>query len=166
MSTRFLLEIALIFGWTLLGVALSADKPDYSGTWALDKERSFINPPGFDQTMKVTQNGDVVRLEGKQTTSRGESAISELYTLDGKEVDFSPATGPAGAKGKRKAFWLVDGRSFVVNDTIITESASETTTQQVIRKWRLTSDGTLTIDYYFDGPRGQGESKRVFMRKP
>jgi len=153
----------------LLGVirtGFSAEKPDFSGNWALDKERSFSNPPGFDQTMKVTQTGDVVKLDGKQTTAKGETAVSETYTLDGKEVDFTPPGNAPGAKGKRKSFWLADGRSFVINDTITTESPSGPTTQQVIRKWRLSSDGSLVIDYHFDGPRGQGESKRVFVRKP
>jgi hypothetical protein len=150
----------------VLEIAFSAEKPDFSGNWALDKERSFSNPPGFDQTMKVTQTGDVVKLDGKQTTAKGDTAVSEAYTLDGKEVDFTPAGGAPGAKGKRKSFWLADGRSFVVNDTITTESPAGPVTQQVIRKWRLSSDGSLVIDYYFDGPRGQGESKRVFVRKP
>ena len=159
--------IASLFA--LVGVlanGLSAEKPDYSGSWALDKERSFSNPPGFDQTMKVTQSGDVVKLDGKQTTAKGETAVSETYTLDGKEVDFTPPGNAPGAKGKRKSFWLADGPSFVINDTITTESASGPATQHVIRKWRLSSDGSLVIDYHFDGPRGQGESKRVFVRKP
>ena len=39
-------------------------------------------------------------------------------------------------------------------------------TQQVLRKWMLSADGTtLTVDYHFDTPRGSGESKRVFRRK-
>ena len=159
--------IASLFA--LVGVlanGLSAEKPDYSGSWALDKERSFSNPAGFDQTMKVVQTGDLVKLDGKQTTAKGETSVSEAYTLDGKEVDFTPAGGAPGAKGKRKSFWLADGRSFVINDTITTESASGPATQQVIRKWRLSSDGSLVIDYHFDGPRGQGESKGRFVRKP
>jgi len=158
------IEIFIIFVFSSVG--LCSDKPDYRGTWVLDKERSFSNPSGFDQQMSITQKGEVVKLEGKQTTAKGETVISESYTLDAKEVDFTPTPAAPGTKGKRKSFWLADGRSFVVNDTITTESASGQVTQQVIRKWRLSSDGaTLTIDYHFDSPRVQGESKRVFVRK-
>src|SRR5262245_4058534 len=149
----------------VLEIGFSSEKPDYSGTWVLDKERSFSNPPGFDQSMKVAQIADVIKLEGKQATAKGDTAISETYTLDGKEVDFTPAAGAPGSKGKRASSWLADGRSFVVSDTITTQSASGSVTQQVIRKWRLSSDGSLVIDYYFDGPKAQGESKRVFARK-
>jgi hypothetical protein len=39
-------------------------------------------------------------------------------------------------------------------------------TQQITRKWLLSADGnTLTVDYYFDTPRGAFEGKRVFVRK-
>jgi hypothetical protein len=160
----FIVLIVLVF---LGSASLSSDKPDYSGTWVLDKNRSFSNPAGFDQQMSVTQKGEVLKLAGKHITPKGETVTDESYTLDGKEVDFTPTAGPPGAKGRRKSFWLADGRSFVVTDTITTESASGLATQEVIRKWRLSSDrATLTIDYHFDGPRGQGESKRVFVRKP
>ncbi|NUM77350.1 hypothetical protein HUU40_23575, partial [candidate division KSB1 bacterium] len=36
----------------LLGVlSFAADKPNFSGTWVLDKDKSFSNPAGLEQTM-------------------------------------------------------------------------------------------------------------------
>ena len=151
----------------LLGVfSFAADKPNFSGTWVLDKDKSFSNPPGFDQTMTVTHTGDLMKIQGKQTSTRGEVILDENYTLDNKQNDFTPQN-PPNAKGKRKAYWLPNDKGVIVEDEIITESPEgAATTQSVMRKWLLSPDGsTLTIDYYFDGPRGSFESKRVFVRK-
>lgn len=157
-----LLSLVLLF----VVFSFAADKPNFSGTWVLDKNKSFSNPPGFDQTMTVTHNGDQIKIEGKQTTARGESPINESYTLDGKPTDFTPPN-PPNAKGRRKASWLPNNRGFIVEDEITVEAPSGPTTQQITRKWLLAADGnTLTIDYYFDRPTGSGESKRVFVKKP
>jgi hypothetical protein len=143
----------------------AADKPNFSGTWTLDKDKSFSNPPGLEQTMTITHNGDQIKLEGKQKTTRGEIDLNESYTLDGKETDFTPPS-PPNAKGKRKAYWLPNNKGIVVEDEITTDSPNGAVTQQITRKWLLSADGsTLTVDYYFDTPRGAVEGKRVFMRK-
>lgn len=151
----------------LLGVlGLAADKPNFSGTWVLDKDKSFSNPPGLEQTMTITHNGDQIKLEGKQKTARGEVDLNESYTLDGKQTDFTPPN-PPNAKGKRKASWLPNNKGILIEDEIVSTSPEgQEVTQQITRKWQLSTDGsTLTIDYYFDGPRGSFESKRVFVRK-
>lgn len=147
-------------------IALALSKPDFSGAWVLDKNRSFSNPPGWEQTLTVVHTGDQIKLESKQVTARGEQAINETYTLDGKETEFAPAGAQPGAKGKRKASWLPEGRGVVIEDHITSESAKGPVTQQVTRKWTLSPDGsTLTVDYYFDDQRGSFEAKRVFVKK-
>ncbi len=150
----------------LLGVyGFAADKSNFSGTWTLDKDKSFSNPPGLEQTMTITHNGDQIKLEGKQKSARGEVDLNESYTLDGKETDFTPPS-PPNAKGRRKAYWLPNNKGIVVEDEITTESSNGAVTQQIMRKWLLSADGsTLTIDYYFDTPRGPFEGKRVFVKK-
>ena len=130
---------ALLALMVVLKIGFSAEKP--ITTWVLDKERSFSNPPGLDQMMRVAHSGDVIKLDGKQTTAKGETAISETYTMDGKEVDFTPAAGPPGAKGKRKSFWLADGRSFV--DTITTESPAGSVPNK-----KIASGGFLRMDLW------------------
>ncbi len=159
-------KTALLSLATLLGVfSFAAERPNFSGAWVLDKDKSFSNPPGFDQTMTVTHNGDQIKVEGKLTTARGEVAINESYTVDGKQAEFTPPN-PPNAKGKRKASWLPNNRGFIIEDEITSDSQNGPVTQNITRKWLLSPDGsTLTIDYYFDGPRGAGESKRVFVRK-
>ncbi|HEU4387849.1 MAG TPA: hypothetical protein VFV34_08635 [Blastocatellia bacterium] len=146
--------------------AIASEKPDFSGAWALDQDRSFSNPPGFNQTMTVTQNGNEIKLDAKVTTAQGEQAISERFILDGQERDFTPPAGPQGAKGRRKAYWLPGDRGIVVEDQVTTDSPSGPVSQSTIRKWILSADGkTLTADYFIDSPRGSGQSKRIFVRK-
>ena len=145
-------------------IALAASKPNFTGTWVMDKDRSFSNPPGLEQTLTIVHTGDQIKLESKQKTAQGERVINETYTLDGIEADFTPAQPEA--KGKRNANWLPDGRGIVINDTITSTSPKGPLVQQITRKWTLSTDGsTLTIDYYVDDQRGSFESRRVFVKK-
>ena len=159
---------AIILAFMLVSfsfVAVAASKPDFSGTWVLDKDRSFSNPPGLEQTLTIVQTGDLIKLESKQKTAQGERVINETYSLDGKEAEFTPTGGQPDAKGKRSASWLPDGR-IIINDRITSTTPKGPATQQITRKWTLSADGrTLTIDYYIDDQRGSFESKRIFVKQ-
>jgi hypothetical protein len=150
----------------LLQIVSALSKPDFSGTWVLDVNRSFSNPPGLEQTLMVAQTGDQIKVETRLKTQQGEQTINEAYTLDGKEVDFTPPSTQPGAKGKRKAAWLSDGRRIVIDDVVTSDSPNGPVTRKTTRKWTLSTDGsTLTVDYYFDDQRGSFEAKRVFVKK-
>lgn len=158
--------LAVVFS---LGFGAPADKPDFSGAWTMDRSRSISQPPGIDQTMTVVHVGDKIELETKLITAQGERVIKDVYTLDGKEVEFTPQglQGPVGkATGKRTAKWLPRGNGIVVNEESTIETDKGPVTSQLTRKWILSPDGmTLTIDMYHDTPNGQFETKRVFSRK-
>jgi hypothetical protein len=135
-------------------------KPNFSGTWVMDTTRSFSNPAGLEQTMTVTQDGDKITLDAKLKTQQGERTINEQYTVNGQEAAFSPPPAPDGktVTGKRTASWLPDNRGMLVVEVV----GEQTTT----RKWSLSGDGSsLTVDYFFDTPRGSFEAKRVFAKK-
>jgi hypothetical protein len=151
----------------LLQVALALPKPDFSGTWVMDTNRSFSNPPGLEQTLMVAHTNDQIKVESKlKTQQQGEQTINETYTLDGKETEFAPLGAPPGAKGKRTASWLPGGRGAVIEDVVTSDSPNGPVTRKTIRKWTLSPDGhTLTVDYYFDDQRGSFEAKRVFVKK-
>jgi len=151
----------------LLQVAVAVGKPDFSGTWVLDKNRSFSNPPGLEQTLNIVHAGDQIKLDSKVVTARGEQTINESYTLDGKESDFTPVGGQPGARGRRTSSWLPDGRRIIISDEITSDSPNGPVKQKIMRKWTLSADGsTLTVDYFFDNPGGVSyEAKRVFVKK-
>jgi hypothetical protein len=159
-----LMVVAVVFS---LGFSALADKPDFSGSWALDKNRSIGLPPGMDQTMTVVQSGDKIELETKLVTAQGERVIKDVYTLDGKEAEFT-LQGPQGpvGKGKRTAKWLPRGNGIVVSEETTVETPKGPVTSQLTRKWILSPDGTtLTIAMYHDTPNGQFETKRIFIKK-
>jgi hypothetical protein len=162
MSSMTILALAVM--WP--GMA-AAQKPDFNGTWVMDRSRSIGMPPGMDQTMTVKQTGDHIEHETKLVTAQGERVLKDSYTLDGKEVEFTPQgmNGPTG-KGKRKATWLPRGNGIVVNEESTTEGEKGPVTSQLARKWILSPDGTtLTIDMYYDTPNGSYETKRIFLKK-
>jgi hypothetical protein len=142
-------------------ICFAAAKPDFSGKWVLDKDRSFSNPAGLEQTMNITQTGDQIRMEAHVKTKGGEQDVIDTYTVDGKEVDFTPKA-PPNAKGKRKASWLPNGQGILIEDVV---SVDNQTVNQLTRKWILSPDGKrLTIDFYTDDQKMSYESKRVFTK--
>ncbi len=165
----------LIAGVAFAAIALSlvavAAKPDFSGSWSMDRARSFGMPGNMNQTMVVKHTGDSIELETKLMQPNNERVVKDNYLLDGKEHDFTPPAppnAPADApvpKGKRTANWLPAGNGIVVNETTTTETPKGTVTNQLTRKWTLTSDGELIIDMYIDGPNGSFETKRIFKRQ-
>ena len=107
----------------LLQIALALPKPDFSGTWVMDTNRSFSNPPGLEQTLMVVHASDQIKVESKlKTQQQGEQTINETYTLDGKETEFVPPGAQPGAKGKRKASWLPGARGAVIEDLVTSDS--------------------------------------------
>ena len=164
MKLKFSCSVVVI---CLSVIAVAAPKPDFSGTWVMDVNRSFSNPPGLEQTLAVVHTGDQIKVDARiKTQQQGEQTINETYTLDGKETEFTPPGAQAGAKGNRKASWLPDGRGAIIEDVVTSDSPNGPVTRKTMRKWALSPDGsTLTVDYYFDDQRGSFEAKRVFMKK-
>ena len=145
-------------------MAQAASKPDFSGVWVLDKDRSFSNPAGLDQKMTIVHTGDEVKLSAHVKTAQAEQDVSETWVLDGQARPFAPTA--ANSKGTRKASWMPGDRGLLVSDEIVSETPKGTQTQQVTRKLILSADGaTLTVDYYTDTPRQSYESKRIFTRQ-
>ncbi len=166
---------ALIFAATLavlmVGIAVAAAKPDFGGSWAMDRARSFGMPGNMEQTMVVVQTEDRIEVETKLIQPNNERTVKDSYIFDGKEHEFTPPTppnAPANApapKGKRTGSWLPGGNGFTVNETTTVEGPKGPVTTQLTRKWTLTADGELIIDMYIDNPNGSFETKRIFRRK-
>ena len=142
-------------------------KADFSGTWTLDKNNSEGLPPGMDQLMTVTQSGDKLSLETKLITEQGEQVVPDSYTLDGKEVEFTPRGGGGlSGKGKRTAKWGAEANSIEVSETATFDTPDGSVTFQTTRKWVLSADGkTLKIEMTVDGPNGKQLLKRTFIKK-
>lgn len=150
----------------LLTLSFAATKPNLSGTWKLDKDRSFSNAPGLDQTMTILHNGDEVKLEAKVTAQGRETQVSETWMLDKQEHEFTPPGAQPGAKSNRKASWLPNDKGIVVEDETVVKTQNGEVTQRTTRKYTLAADGTsLVVDYFIDRGAVSAEAKRVFTKQ-
>jgi len=161
---RTLLVTAAIFLLSVL--ALAAAKPNFSGTWTMDRARSFGLPPDMNQTLTITQKDDRIELETKLIQPNNERSVKDTYVLDGKEYDFTPAVPPnqPPATGKRTATWLPGDRGIQVTDVTTAETPKGPVKTQTVRKWTISGSGELVIDMYVDNPNISYEAKRIFIK--
>ena len=150
----------------LLTLSFAAAKPNLSGNWKLDKDRSFSNAPGLEQTMTIVHNGDEVKVDAKITVQGREQQINETWMIDNQEHEFTPPGAPPGAKGKRKASWLPHDKGIVVEDETVAKTPNGEVTQRTTRKYALAADGaSLVVDYFIDRGAVSAEAKRVFVKQ-
>jgi hypothetical protein len=149
-----------------VGIALAAQKPNFSGSWVMDRARSFGMPGNMQQTMTVNHTSDQIELETKLIQPDNERTVKDSYILDGKEREFTPQSPPGQPvpKGKRTANWLPNGNGIVVNEVTTAETPKGPVTSQLTRKWTF-SNSELVIDMYIDNPNGSFETKRIFIKK-
>ncbi len=169
MATKTLISAATIIALSAV-LALAATKPDFNGTWTLDRARSFGIPANMTQTMTVSQAENKIEVETKLIQPGNERSVKDSYTLDGKEYDFTPPVppnAPAGQpapKGKRTANWMPGDKGIIVTDVTTAETPKGPATTQIVRKWTISADGELVIDMYIDNPNGSFEAKRIFKK--
>lgn len=165
MTRKILLIAAAIMGLSVL--ALAATKPNFNGTWTLDRARSFGMPGNMTQVLTITQTDDKIEMEAKLIQPGNERTVKETYTLDGKEYEFTPQAAPnqTPPKGKRTTNWLPGDKGITITDVTTAESPKGPVTTQVVRKWTISHQGELIIDTYIDGPNGSFEAKRIFTKQ-
>jgi hypothetical protein len=147
----------------LIAQAMTAAKPDFSGTWTMDRERSesaMQEQPIGTMTVSVTLTATSVTI---QTTRDGKPEVA-TYTIE--EKPNSP--GVMGA-GTRRAYW--DGPK------LVTEGAGNVQGQTVsVREARtlnpgateMTVETTVTVQhgYTFRGAKNYSTAKDVYTRTP
>jgi hypothetical protein len=165
MSKKIMVSVTAIMALSVL--ALAATKPNFSGTWTLDRARSFGMPGNMTQVLTVAQTADKIEVETKLIQPGNERSVKETYNLDGKEYDFTPQAPPnqTPPKGKRTVNWLPGDKGITVTDVTTAETPKGPVTTQVVRKWTISGQGELVVDTYIDGPNGSFEAKRIFTKQ-
>src|SRR5215470_9737591 len=90
---------------TLLALSFSAiafAKPDFSGSWTMDRARSFGLPGDMEMTMTVKQSGDQMGVETNFIQPNNERTQKDSYILDGNEYEFTPFAPPNQPQPKGK----------------------------------------------------------------
>ena len=158
--------LILIAILSLFALSFAAAKPNFSGTWKLDKDRSFSNAAGLDQVMTIVHNGNEVKVDAKVTVQGRETQINETWLIGNQEHEFTPPGAQPGAKGKRKASWLPNDKGVVVEDETVVKTQNGEVTQRTTRKYTLSPDGaSLIVDYFIDRGAVSAEAKRVFTKQ-
>lgn len=167
MAKKLLITLVAIMGLSIL--AFAADKPNFSGTWTLDRARSFGMPGDMTQILTITHTGDTMEIETKLIQPNNERTIKDTFTLDGKEYEFQPPTPPNAQapppKGKRTATWLPGDVGITVTDITKAQTPKGEVTNQSVRKWVINSQGELVVDSYVDTANGSFEAKRIFKKQ-
>lgn len=169
MATKTLISVAMIIALSAV-IALAATKPDFSGTWTMDRARSFGLPANMNQTMIVSQTENKIEVETKLIQPGNERSVKDTYNIDGKEYEFTPLLPPNAPanqpppKGKRTVNWLPGDKGITITEVTTAETPKGPVTTQIVRKWTVSGQGELVIDMYIDGPNGSFEAKRIFKK--
>ena len=145
----------------LFAQAMTAAKPDFSGTWTMDRERSESamqeKPIGL-VTVAVTQTGTTLAI---QTTRDGKPEVA-TYTIE----ELPNAPGVMGA-GTRRAYWdglrlVTEGAGNVQGQTVSVREARMLNTART----EMTVETTVTVQhgYTFRGARNYSTAKDIYTR--
>jgi len=151
MKRRILLALCAT---TLL---FAADKPDLSGTWniQLDKSDFGMMPPPSKMERKVAHKDPQLTVTTSQASQRGERTTEAKYTTDGKESEVQLMGRPAKVSAK----W--EGSALVVTTKL--EFQGNEMTQ--VEKWSVSADGkTLTSEGTMNSPMGENKTKLIFTK--
>jgi hypothetical protein len=160
----------VVIGLLTLGlVGVAQEKPNLSGTWVLDKEKS--DPPGMgmggrggfnpDITLIIEHQEPVLKIKRIVKTERGEQVQELTYTTDGKE-NVNP--GMRGGEFRSKTKW--EKGKLVTKGTQTIQSPMGTMDLEVTETRRLSEDGkTLIIETTTVTPQGEWTRKQVFVKQ-
>jgi hypothetical protein len=160
------LTMMLLVFTSLISNAQSG-KVDFSGTWALNKEKSVLGDNQGSQRMfsgdfVVTQEANLLTVVRTRTNQNGEAVTTTMkYTLDGKE---SVNTSPRG-DSKSIAKWSTDGKTLNVETSRTFDMNGQSITMKSNEAWSLTDAKTVSIAYSFQGRDGEVKATVVCDKK-
>jgi len=151
MSTLFVIAAAA-------NMAVAADKPDFSGTWKMDADKSVFGPipPPTAMTRKIDHKDPTIAVDEARSGAQGDMNMTMKYSTDGKETTNSLM----GNDVKSKAAW--DGKVLVISSAANFGGADVKLTD----KWTLSDDGkTLTDVETISAPQGDFEMTFVLVKQ-
>lgn len=154
---RILVQRVILALSVLSFAASAADKPDYSGTWKLNKAKSDLGPMGDRMPDDITYTIEHKDPELKTTSPGMRGGMQTMkYSTDGKET-VNPQ-GPSEAKSITK--W--DGDKLVVTTTRDMQGQTMTVTDT----WNLAEDKkSLTMNRKMATPMGDFEMKMLLEKQ-
>lgn len=159
MSSRILTLTAVLTSFAL-HAAVGQAKPNFSGTWKMNVEKSDPMGGGGGGGGGMTPGAlTITQSETELVTEQtfGEQVRKATYYLDGRE---STNPGGRGGEAKSKARW--EGASLIIETTsMMGENAVTTKTVRT-----LSEDGkVMTVVTTRPGPNGETTRKTVFDKQ-
>jgi len=165
MSVRTLTLTTALLASAVIGPAAAQGKPDFSGSWKLNVEKS--DPMGgmgggggsggmAMAPITITQKDGKLSIESK----RGEQVTTAVYNLDGSESTNTTMRG----ESKSKVSW--DGNSLVITSESTFNGANGpmSVTSKEVRS--LSADGKImTVVRTSQTPNGEMTRKTVFDKQ-
>jgi hypothetical protein len=148
-------------------VAIAQAKPDFSGTWTLDLDRSEMggtaggDRPGRGQGAPLDAKFIVKQTASELSIDQQAGGTSNVTTfkLDGSE---SVNTGMRGGEVTSKARW--DGNRLIIESTQAMNTPGGGMTLETKEVRSLAPDGTMVVERMTVTPRGTRTQKLVFKR--
>jgi hypothetical protein len=150
--------LSTLFVIATANFAIAADKPDFSGTWKMDPEKSVFGavPPTTSMTLTVDHRDPNISVHQVSTGPEGDRDLTYKYSTDGKET----VSDYMGTAVKNKARW--DGKAVVVNGSLDAGG----TEVKLTSKWTLSDDGkTFTDVVGISTPQGDLEITFVLVKQ-
>ncbi|MCX6238951.1 MAG: hypothetical protein NTY07_15540 [Bacteroidia bacterium] len=143
-----------------------AGKSNFSGTWALNAEKSTLGDGGGQRmgggNFVATQEANLLTVVRTRTNQNGEATTTtSKYTLDGKESINTSLRG----ESKSVATWSADGKTLSIETTMTFNMNGESRTMKMSESWALTDPKVLSIQSSFTTPDGERKSTRVYDSK-
>ena len=145
--------------------ASAQPRPDFSGTWTLDTDKSDPvrgpggGPTGGGQvgpvTLRITQTATELTIE----RSAGDRTMKAVYKLDGSET---VNQGPRGGEQRSRSRW--EGSALVTESVQQMSTPRGDVTIEIKETRTLQDDGTLLLVTVTRSPRGENTRKAVFKR--
>lgn len=134
------------------------EKPNYSGEWKMNAEKSDFGPVPVPEKMerKITHEDPSLKYTSVQAGQQGEVTTEMAYTTDGK-----PSTNKT-PRGEVTGIASWDG------DVLTIASKREVQGMEITQneRWMLSEDGkVLTINNKISTPQGDFEIKVVMDKK-
>jgi hypothetical protein len=152
---------AAVFAFVAATSLFAQTKPDFSGTWKLNKAKSDLGmmadrmPDDF--TVKIDHKDPEIKIS--QPGMRGGNQESKVST-DGKPVETTSQTQMGEMKSRAVAKWEGAALTLEVNREIAGNTMSQSD------RWTLSEDGkVLTIARKMSGPMGEMEITQVLEKQ-
>ena len=149
MSTLFVIAAAA-------NMAVAADKPDFSGTWKMDADKSVFGPipPPTAMTRKIDHKDPTIAVDEARSGAQGDMNMTMKYSTDGKET----VNQFMGNDVKATANW--DGNALVVESTGFNDRSwldgtghPHTEALHLTERFRRSNVGHMDVELTIDDPK-------------